>query len=214
MFTATALIPYVNFVVASVYARRYWGEGARKPALLALNAHATETSPTKRGKFIRERFLCQSIPAPPANVVPVLAEPDPNAPTMRDRLKVHATDASCSGCHNLMDPLGLALEHFDPIGRYRETDHNAKLDVTGELDGEKFDGAVELAQLLKDDPRTAECLVRQVFRYALGHVETTGEEPQITLLMQAFENNGHGLNALFHALATSDAFRYAGKELP
>jgi hypothetical protein len=185
-----------------------------KPALLALNAHATETSPTKRGKFIRERILCQSIPAPPANVVTVLGEPDPDAPTMRDRLRVHATDASCSGCHNLMDPLGLALEHFDPIGRYRDTDHNAKLDVSGNLDGEAFDGAVELAQLIKDDPRTAECLVRQVFRYALGHVETAGEEPQITLLMQQFEKDGHALNALFHALATSDVFRYAGKETP
>jgi len=183
-----------------------------KPAFLALGAHATETSPTLRGKYIRERVLCQSIPAPPANVVPVLGEPDPSAPTMRDRLRVHATDASCSGCHNLMDPLGLALEHFDPIGRYRDTDHGAKLDVTGNLDGEDFDGAVELARLLRDDPRTAECLVRQAFRYTLGHVETAGEEAQIAKLIGEFEKSGHALPALLRAIAQSDAFRYAAKE--
>lgn len=185
-----------------------------KPAFLALTAHNAETSPTLRGKYIRERILCESIPAPPANVVPVLAEPDPNAPTMRDRLRVHATDPSCAICHNQMDPLGLALEHFDAVGRYRERDDGHVLDTRGELDGEPFDGAVELSELLRDDPRTAECVVRQAFRYALGHIEQSGEEPQITQLAEAFEHSGHDLQALFRSLSKSDAFRYAGKERP
>jgi hypothetical protein len=185
-----------------------------KPAFLALNAHNLETSPTLRGKYIRERVLCQAIPAPPANVVPVLGEPDPNAPTMRDRLRVHATDAACAGCHTLMDPLGLALEHFDAVGRYRERDHGHALDTRGDLDGTAFDGAVELAKLLREDPRTAECLVRQAYRYTLGHVESTGEEPQVTKLVAAFEDSGHDLIALFRSLSSSDAFRYAGKERP
>jgi hypothetical protein len=133
---------------------------------------------------------------------------------MRDRLRVHATDPSCSSCHNLMDPLGLALEHFDAIGRYRDTDHNAKLDVTGSLDGDDFEGAVELAQLLKADPRSAECLVRQAFRYTLGHVEASGEEPQITALIAQFEKSGHALPALLRALVQSESFRYAAKEAP
>ncbi|MET0390049.1 MAG: DUF1588 domain-containing protein [Polyangiales bacterium] len=182
-----------------------------KPAFLALAAHNSETSPTLRGKYIRERVLCQSIPAPPPNVVPVLGEPDPNAPTMRDRLRVHATDAACSGCHTLMDPLGLALEHFDPIGRYRKDDHGHALDVTGELDGTAFDGAVELAELLRDDPRTAECLVRQAYRYALGHVEAKGEEPAIDALVSEFERGNHAIKVLFRALIASDAFRYAAR---
>jgi hypothetical protein len=185
-----------------------------KPAFLALTSHNIETSPTLRGKYVRERVLCESIPAPPANVVPVLSEPDPDAPTMRDRLRVHATDPACATCHTLMDPLGLALEHFDALGRYREKDQGHALDTRGDLDGTSFNGAVELSKLLREDPRTAECLVRQAFRYTLGHVEDSGEEPQIAALVAAFEGSGHDLVALFRSLSTSDAFRYAGKERP
>ncbi|MEY4579267.1 MAG: hypothetical protein RL701_3970 [Pseudomonadota bacterium] len=182
-----------------------------KPAFLALNAHGSETSPTLRGKYMRERFLCESIAAPPPNVVTVLAEPDPSAPTMRDRLRAHASDPGCAACHTRMDPLGLALEHFDPIGRYRETDDGHKLDTTGDLDGDKFDGAVELAQLLRDDPRSAECVVRQAYRYTLGHVENTNEEAQVAALVERFDAEGHKLQSLFKALIASDAFRYAAK---
>jgi PAS domain-containing protein len=181
-----------------------------KPALLALGAHASETSPTLRGKYIRERILCESIGAPPPNVVPVLGEPDPNAPTMRDRLRAHATDASCAGCHDMMDPLGLALEHFDAVGRYRDKDQGHTLDTSGNLDGRSFDGAAELGKLLRDDPRSAECLVRHAYRYALGHVESADEESQITALVGEFERSGHALPALFRAVVASDAFQYAG----
>jgi len=223
-------VAYVNAPLAQLYAqpmaaadkltRVELPKGAQrtgflgKPAFLALTAHNIETSPTLRGKYIRERVLCESIPAPPANVVPVLAEPDPDAPTMRDRLRVHATDPACAGCHTLMDPLGLALEHFDAVGRYRDKDKGHALDTRGNLDGTSFDGAVELSELLRDDPRTAECLVRQAYRYALGHVEDRGEEPQIAALVAEFESSGHDLIALFRSLSTSDAFRYAGKERP
>ena len=184
-----------------------------KPAFLALAAHADQTSPTLRGKFIRERFLCQGIGAPPPNVVPVLGAPDPNAPTMRDRLKAHALDASCAGCHDQMDPLGLALEHFDAIGRYRADDNGHALDTTGNLDGQAFDGEVELAGLLRDDPRVSACLVRQAYRYLLGHIEVSSEEPQITDLLDQFDASGHDLMGMLRALVLSDAFRYAAKEL-
>jgi hypothetical protein len=184
-----------------------------KPAFLALAAHANETSPTLRGKFLRERVLCESIGAPPPNVVPVLGKPDPNAPTMRERLQAHASDASCAGCHNQMDPLGLALEHFDAIGRYRADDHGHALDVSGNLDGDAFDGAVELAQLLRDDARSAQCLVRQTYRYMLGHVESSGEEPQIASLVAQFDGSSHELTGLLRALVMCDAFRYTAKDL-
>ena len=183
-----------------------------KPAFLALNAHSDETSPTLRGKYIRERVLCESIGAPPPNVVPVLAEPDPNAPTMRDRLKTHAKDATCNACHSKMDPLGLALEHFDAIGRYRQDDHGHALDTTGDLDGRAFDGALELAELLRDDPRTAGCVARQLYRYATAHVETDGEASQIDRLIAGFEASGHDFRALLSQVVQSDGFRYAAKE--
>jgi hypothetical protein len=185
-----------------------------KPAFLALNAHSNETSPTLRGKYIRERILCQSIGAPPPNVVPVLGEPDPNAPTMRDRLKAHATDVTCASCHSQMDPLGLALEHFDAIGRFRADDNGHALDTSGTLDGQDFDGAVELSQLLRDDPRAAACIARQLYRYATAHVETDGEAPQIDALVAQFESSGHDFRELVSRVVTSDGFRFAAKEAP
>lgn len=183
-----------------------------KPAFLALNAHSNETSPTLRGKYIRERVLCQSIGAPPPNVVPVLGAPDPKAPTMRDRLKAHATDATCASCHLQMDPLGLALEHFDAMGRYRADDNGHALDTTGTLDGQDFDGAVELSQLLRDDPRAAACIARQLYRYATAHVETDGEATQIDALVQGFETSGHDFHGLVTQVVQSEGFRFAAKE--
>jgi hypothetical protein len=183
-----------------------------KAGFLALAAHANETSPTLRGKYIRERVLCESIPAPPPNVVPVLGAPDPNAPTMRDRLKTHAKDSACSVCHNQMDPLGLSLEHFDAIGRYRADDHGHALDTTGNLDGVAFDGAAELSALLRDDPRSASCVVRQLYRYAVAHVETSGELSQIDTLVAGFDDTGHDFRALLRAVVQSDGFRYAARQ--
>jgi hypothetical protein len=144
--------------------------------------------------------------------VPVLGEPDPNAPTMRDRLKSHAKDASCNACHSKMDPLGLALEHFDAIGRYRADDQGHALDTTGDLDGDSFDGALELARLLRDDPRTAACVARQIYRYATAHVETDGEAGQIDALVSGFEASGHDFRALITQVVRSEGFRYAAKE--
>ena len=190
-------------------------DGARigllgKAGLLAMNAHSRETSPTRRGKFVRERLLCQDIPAPPPNVVTTLPEPDPNAATMRDRLKAHATDIACSGCHAKTDPIGLAFEHFDALGGFRETDDGHALDVTGELDGVPFQDARELAMLIRERPETTDCVVRQMYRYATARVEKSGEDSAITSLNGAFEASGYRVTALMTAIASSDGFRYAG----
>jgi hypothetical protein len=219
-------VAFVNRALAGIYGVTASSDGMQKMSLpssakrtgllgkaafLALNAHTNETSPTLRGKYIRERFLCQSIGAPPPNVVPVLGPVDPNAPTMRDRLKAHATDAVCGACHNQMDPLGLALEHFDAIGRYRDNDQGHALDTTGSLDGAAFDGGIELAKLLRDDPRSAACVVRQLYRYAVAHVEGDGEKAQIDGLVAQFENSGHDFSGLLRAVVQSDGFLYAAK---
>ncbi|HMI90603.1 MAG TPA: DUF1588 domain-containing protein, partial [Polyangiales bacterium] len=183
-----------------------------KPGLLALHAHVKETSPTRRGKFVRERVLCQSIPAPPPNVVTVLPEPDPNAPTMRDRLEAHRSNTVCAGCHSLMDPIGLTFENFDALGIYRETDDGHELDLTGDVDGEAFDGPEQLANMLHDDPEVTACMVRQLYRYATAHVEEEGEEIVIRDLAAGLPATGHRMDALLAAIVASDGFRYAAQE--
>lgn len=181
-----------------------------KAGLLAMNAHSRETSPTRRGKFVRERLLCQDIPAPPPNVVTTLPEPDPNAATMRERLERHRTDPACSGCHGKTDPIGLAFEHFDAVGAFRETDDGHALDVTGELDGEPFDDARELALLIRERSEATECVVRQLYRYANARVEKGGEASAIDALVARFAASGYRLPELLLAVAESDGFRYAG----
>jgi hypothetical protein len=184
-----------------------------KAGLLAFNAHVRNTSPTLRGKFVRERVLCQSIPAPPNDVSTVIPEPNPDAPTMRDRLETHRSVPRCAGCHALMDPIGLAFENFDAIGAYRETDNGYEIDTSGDIDGMAFADPRELATLLRDLPQTSECLVRQLYRYAVAHVETGGEAPVIRQLAASFDAGGRSFPALLRAVVQSDGFRYAAREV-
>lgn len=179
-------------------------------AFLATNAGAVESSPTKRGKFVRETLLCQTIPLPPPEVVTVLP-PDPNLRTMREKLAAHAEVASCAGCHLMMDPIGLAFEHFDALGEYRETDDGEPLDVTGNLDGVPFSDPRALADLLAQSPESASCVVRNLYRYATAHIETTGEQPAITKLTDAFVASGYRFDELVKALVTTPELGYAAR---
>ena len=89
--------------------------------------------------------MCQDIPPPPPGAATDLDAVEGG--TMRDKLEEHATNPACSGCHLAMDPPGFALEHFDPIGRWRDSDNGFPIDATGDIDGAPFDGAVELGRV-------------------------------------------------------------------
>jgi hypothetical protein len=157
-------------------------EGLRRGLLgqasfLALNAHEATTSPTRRGKFVSESVLCHEIPAPPPDVDASLPpEPAGNAPrTMRERLSAHNAPA-CVACHSKMDPIGLAFENFDAIGKFRQTDAGKAIDASGDIDGVRFRDPRELGVLLRQHPDVESCLVRGVYRYALGHIESSDQE--------------------------------------
>src|SRR5690606_9036017 len=88
---------------------------------LPLNSHPRTSSPTLRGMALREKFLCQRVPPPPANVDFSLVEDinNPNLKTARQRLTAHSTEPTCAGCHKITDPMGFALENFDTAAGYR-----------------------------------------------------------------------------------------------
>ncbi|MBI5515136.1 MAG: DUF1592 domain-containing protein [Deltaproteobacteria bacterium] len=176
---------------------------------LSLNAHETVTSPTRRGRFVRQFLLCQELRDPPADVPP-LPPPGGVPTTLRQRLEVHRTAASCAGCHALMDPLGFAFENFDPIGAYRTTDNGLPVDPRGTFEGAPFRSARELGSLLRRDPRTSACVTRMLYRHATGHRETEGEARVLASLSEAFTRNDHRLRELLVELVASDGFRYAG----
>ena len=106
-----------------------------------------------------------------------------------------------------MDPLGLPLENFDAIGAYRATDQGLPIDVSGDLDGTAFNGPVELGKLLSQSDKAAACLVRNLYRYATGVTEATGQEPSILQLATEFEADGRNLRQLMLDLVSSDGFR-------
>lgn len=181
-------------------------------SLLTLLSHQTTTSPTVRGRFVRERLLCQPISAPPPDVNTNLPEPQPGneAQTMRQRLSEHQKNPACSSCHTRMDPIGFGLENFDPVGRFRDTDHGAPIDPVTQLDDlGSFQNPKQLGQLLRRSDRTVPCLVRNVFRMATGHVEVDGETGPLSELDSTFSQSGYHLRDLLVEVAASDAFRYA-----
>ena len=159
-------------------------------SILTKQAHATTTSPTYRGLFLMERLLCRDVPAPPPGVVTELP-PSSEAPTMRERLAVHLSDPYCAGCHQMPDTLGLSLENFDALGRFREEENGEPIDASGAVEGiGAFAGPEELAALLAESPEVSECLLRNLYRHASGHVEvegTMGEAPEAIRLVQTSE---------------------------
>ncbi|MCB9616030.1 MAG: DUF1588 domain-containing protein [Sandaracinus sp.] len=177
------------------------------PATLARNSHAEATSPTLRGKFVRTALLCQSVPAPPDDVGE-LPEPNAEARTLRERLESHRTNPACASCHAFLDPIGLALEQFDGVGTFRETENGADIDPSGDLDGVTYDDALGLGQAVSEHPELFGCLVRNLFRSATGRIETAGEERTIALLERDFERD-RLLRTLLVELLTSEGFRVA-----
>lgn len=176
-----------------------------------LHAHPGRSSPTLRGVFLREALLCQNVPPAPADVDFGLFNEDdnPKYKTARDRLAVHSSNASCRNCHRLTDPIGLGLEVFDGIGRYRSTENGVPIDTSGELDGRAFANSVGLGEAFRDSPLTTACLVRNVYRYAVGRDPVNSERRLLRHLERQFERSGYRLHALLREVAMSDGFRTA-----
>jgi len=174
---------------------------------LAINSGEASTSPTKRGLLVRTVLMCQSIPPPPPDVEAELPEPEGDTPkTKREQLSEHAENPACAACHDFMDPIGFGLETFDALGGYRLTDNGLPIDPSGELDGEPFADAVELGARLSENPALANCMVRNLYRYAVGHVEQPDEATILEGMNAALTDNDYDLRAAIEALVTHEAF--------
>jgi hypothetical protein len=180
--------------------------------LLAVNSKPNQSSPIHRGKFVRERLLCQTLAPPPNNVNIQPPEVDPSA-TTREKFSQHSSDPGCAPCHKLMDPIGFGFEGYDGIGQFRTKDHGLPVDATGELTGTRdsdgpFDGAVELAARLGESADVRECLATQWFRFGYGHGEDKDDACAMSQLQDAFRAADYNVKELLVALTRTDAFRY------
>ena len=179
-----------------------------EPAFLMSNSHPGRSSATLRGKAIRELILCQNIPAPPANVNFAAVEnvSDPNFATARLRLAAHRTQPSCSGCHRLMDPLGLTLESFDGAAGMRTSENGAPLDLSGELGGKAFIGPDGLGQAVANDPALSSCLVKRIYSSGAGRAPDAAANVSLETIRTRYLKDGLKLRDIVRAIALTDDF--------
>jgi hypothetical protein len=176
--------------------------------ILAGHSAPDFTSPTRRGVFALQAFFC-TIPDPPPPDVGPGVPLDPTL-TTRERLERSVAAPECQSCHVTFDPLGLALENFDPIGRYRALENGRAIDTRVTLtDGTTLDGALELAAALRADPRVTECMVRNFYRNANGRADDEHDEPQIDDMVASLKSRDYVFRDLVADFVESEAFRSA-----
>ena len=220
-FMSMNLGPVYGVPVAGGWVRHEFPEDGPRLGLLthvsflAAHSHAVRSSPTLRGRALRELFLCQKVPDAPPNVDFSALEEAGDVPTARERLQVHNENPSCAGCHLITDPIGLALENFDGAGRYRDTENGAVLDISGELDGAVYDTVAGLAFAMRDHPKLSSCLVNRLYSYGTGGPVTLKYDRDILSYFTArFAEQGYAVPDLLRDIVLSDAFVTVRPEAP
>lgn len=180
-------------------------------AFTASQANPDGTAPVRRGAMVRRTLLCQDLPLPSGEGVNLVVPPADPSRTTRERFAAHTQNASCAGCHSMLDPIGFALETFDAVGRYRTTENGLPIDPSGALvnagdaDG-AFTDAVGLVSLLAPSRAVAECFERHLVRFALGR-EAAAEERAFVDFVRARPSGQDGrVLELLVDWAASDSF--------
>jgi hypothetical protein len=176
-------------------------------SFVALHSPSGRSSPTDRGKAVREVLLCQKVPPPPANVDFSLVQvtDNPHYKTARERLSAHANVPMCAGCHRITDPIGLALENFDSSGRFRTTENGAPIDTSGQLNGVKYENARGLGEALRNDPAVPACVAKRAFEYGTATLPPDGD-PRWAQVTERFQESGYKFMELMRQIALSDLF--------
>jgi hypothetical protein len=180
---------------------------------LTTTSFPTRSSPVRRGQWVLANILCTPPPSPPDNVPPLDATVVPPGSSQRVQLEAHVTNPTCASCHNLMDPIGFGLEHFDGIGHWRDTDGTAAIDATGQLpSGQTFDGALQMVSELKQQaPTISDCVTQKMFAYSLGRDPVAADQCQLSQLSSQFASANYNIRSLIMQTVASDTFR---KRLP
>ncbi len=182
-----------------------------RAGVLGRLAKPNQSSPVHRGVFVRENLLCQELPSPPANAVIKPPELNPKL-TTRERFSQHSEDPPCSGCHRLIDPVGLGFENYDAIGQWRATENGKTVDSSGNLfDADvsgPFTGATELGGKLADSGEVRGCYALAWFRFAHGRTATDEDACSLQGLARQVEATGGNVKGLLVSLTGTDAFRF------
>lgn len=182
--------------------------------LASVQAHeagASRTSPVLRGNWVVETLLGEKLPRPPANVPKLPEEEGSDGLTMRQQVQKHTQKPSCAICHRRIDPYGFALEHYDAIGRFRDSETGGlKVDAKAKLkDGTEFEGIDGLRRYLltKKQPVIARLFCRRLLGYALGRSVQNSDQPLLDKMMQDLASHEGRVSAVVEAIVQSRQFR-------
>ncbi|MGN6135613.1 MAG: DUF1592 domain-containing protein, partial [Aureliella sp.] len=179
-------------------------------SVLTLTSHPTRTAPVKRGKWLLEQLLGTVPPPAPPNITPLSDAPENESLPLRARLEQHRRSAECAACHALLDPMGFALENYDAIGRWRDSDAGRKIDTTGELiSGERFNDWSELRAALVEHHRAdfLRCLTEHLLTYALGRGVTYQDKLTVRQIVADIQARDGGFQDLVLAVCNSLPFQ-------
>ena len=180
-------------------------------SLLTATSYANRTSPVLRGKWVLTNILGTPPPPPPADV-PDLPETgaDGQPATIRDRMIQHREDPNCAVCHLPMDPLGLALENFDAVGRWRDTgEANLAIDASGQLpNGTAFYGLNGLRNILLDrSEEFAGTVTEKLFAYAIGRPPEYFDKPTVRMITRSAALDNYSWSSIIMGIVKSAPFR-------
>lgn len=178
-------------------------------SILTLTSNPGRTSPVKRGKWILENILGDAPPPAPPGVPPLEeSTKDVTGLSLRERLELHRKDPGCASCHKAMDPLGMGLENFDAVGRWREKDGEKPVDASGDLpSGDKFSGPAELMSIIRSrQEKFSRTLTERLLVYALGRGLEYYDKCAVDQTLDLMKERGNRFSALVEGIVTSDAF--------
>ena len=180
----------------------------RHASVLTVTSYATRTSPVIRGNWILGTLLGTAPPPPPPNV-PALEDNAVSASLpVRERLAQHRANAACASCHDLMDPVGFALENFDALGRWRTLEEGKPVDASGGFpDGAKFTGVAGLEQALLNRPELfASTLTEKLLTFALGRGVESFDAPAVRQVVRDAKADNHRFSAIVLGIVKSTPF--------
>jgi hypothetical protein len=180
--------------------------------VMAGTVTTNRSNPVLRGSFVLNRLLCRklSLPTDPEILAMVQVPDDTTGATARERFSKHSSQAVCRSCHQFLDPIGFALENFDPVGLYRTEENGVTIDASGTIPGneEPIRGAVDLAHWLAETADSQSCFALHWLEFAQGR--TLGPEDACTraAVNAAFEESGYNVKEMLLSLTQTDAFLY------
>jgi hypothetical protein len=184
-----------------------------QPGFLAFKSLHNGSSPIRRGIFVLDKLLCEPPPPPPADV-PIVPPPLSKSLTTRERFDNHRKDPTCASCHNVIDPVGFAFEHYDGMGRWRATENGQPINAQGGIvtaNDESLigmgDGLEPMIEKLVQSRQVHDCVAREVYRYAVGRPLLHEDECWLKEITDNFMKSGGDFKTLIVSIASSPSFQ-------